>query len=94
MLFVTGSLTLVYVLGSAAALRLLPRRSLVWWAALVSLAATAVLLVLTGWHLLGPFAIAVVALVWHQRRIRASNTGDAPAGEAGGLLSSAPVPDD
>lgn len=88
MLFVTGSLTLVYVIGSAAALRLLPRRSLVWWAALVSLVATCVLLVLTGWHLVAAFGIALVALVWHglRGRGRAAPAAASSADEVGPAL--------
>lgn len=68
--FVTGSLALVYVIGSAAALRLLPRGSWVWLSALISLAATLVLLMFTGWPLLATVAVAVAALAWHRRSVQ------------------------
>lgn len=52
----------VYGLGVASALRLLPRRSLGWWMALLSCVLAAGLLVLAGWHLVFPAAVALVAL--------------------------------
>lgn len=58
---VTGSFTLVYVVACAAALVLLPRWRLVWWSALISALATAVLAVLTGWQIIPALAVAVVA---------------------------------
>lgn len=60
----TGSFTLVYLLGTAAAVRLLPRRSWAWRGAVLSVVAVAGLLWLTGWHLLAGAAIAVAALAY------------------------------
>ncbi|HOB05632.1 MAG TPA: amino acid permease, partial [Propionibacteriaceae bacterium] len=63
LLLVTGAFTLVYVIGTAAATKLLPRWSLVWWCAVVSLVATAILAILTGAHMGGAIAIAIGALL-------------------------------
>ena len=52
LLVVTGAFTLVYVVGTAAALRLLPRGTAAWRCAAVSFVATLALLVLTGRHIL------------------------------------------
>jgi amino acid efflux transporter len=52
----------VYGLGVASALRLLPKRSVGWWMALLSCVLAAGLLLLAGWHLLFPAGVAVVAL--------------------------------
>ena len=54
----------MYVLGTAAALRLLPRRTPVWWCAAVSFAASLGLLALSGWYVLGTLLVAVCALVY------------------------------
>ena len=62
-LLITGAFTLVYVLATAAAVRLLPRHSWARVAALVSLACSLVLLLLTGVHLLWGLAVAAAALV-------------------------------
>jgi len=64
----TGSFTLVYVLGMAAAVRLLPRRSWVWRGAVVALIAVVGLLFLTGWYLLWTVAVAAAALSYRARR--------------------------
>ena len=64
LLLVTGAFTLVYVIGTAAATKLLPRWSLVWWCAVVSLVATAILAILTGAHMGGAIAIAIGALLY------------------------------
>jgi len=63
-LLITGAFTLVYVLATAAAVRLLPRHSWARVAALVSLACSLVLLLLTGVHLLWGLAVAAAALVY------------------------------
>lgn len=68
---VTGAFTLVYVVATAAAVRLLPRGA-VWWCALVSLAATSVLLVLSGAHLIPALLIAAAALAYAWRRFPAT----------------------
>jgi amino acid efflux transporter len=69
-LLITGAFTLVYVLATAAAVRLLPGRSWARLAALVSLLASAGLLLLTGIHILWGLALALAALAyeyWKQR---------------------------
>ena len=53
----------VYGLGVASAMVLLPRRSLGWWMALLSCLFAAGLLLLAGWHLVFPAALALVAVV-------------------------------
>jgi amino acid efflux transporter len=67
-LLTTGSFVLVYVLGTAAAVRLLPRRSLAHRAAIVALAAVVVLLFMTGVYMLWTLAIAVAALAYERWR--------------------------
>ncbi|MGO4536655.1 APC family permease [Leifsonia sp. 2MCAF36] len=52
----------VYGLGVASALRLLPARSVGWWMALLSCVLAGGLLLLAGWHLAFPAAVAVLAL--------------------------------
>ncbi|WP_205470912.1 APC family permease [Nocardioides sp. SYSU D00038] len=64
LLVVTGVFTLVYVVGTAAAVRLLPRGTAVHACAVVSLAATLGLLAVTGLPVLGSLAIGAAALVW------------------------------
>jgi amino acid efflux transporter len=74
-LLITGSFTLVYVLATAAAVRLLPGRGWARAAALVSLVCSAGLLLLTGVHILWGVALAIAALgyeYWTQRGSRAS----------------------
>ena len=70
---VTGAFTLVYVVGTASAVRLLDRGSPTWWCAVISFAATLVLLVLTGTAILGSLLVGAVALLWSRvsRRRRA-----------------------
>jgi amino acid efflux transporter len=65
-LLTTGSFVLVYVLGTAAALRLLPRRS--WsrrWAGLAFVSVVG-LLVVTGWYVLWAVGVALAALAYDQ----------------------------
>jgi amino acid efflux transporter len=64
----TGSFVLVYVLGMAAALRLLPRRSRAHWYARFSLVAVTGLLVAAGWYLLWPLLLAAGALLYLRLR--------------------------
>jgi amino acid efflux transporter len=64
LLMTTGTFTLVYAVGTAAALRLLPRGTWVRRGAAVGFLATLGLLVLTGTHLLGPALIGAGALAW------------------------------
>ena len=53
----------VYALGMVAAVRLLRRWSVGWWMAVVSVVLVAGLLMLAGWHLVVPAALAVVAVI-------------------------------
>jgi len=66
----TGSFVLVYVLGTAAAVRLLPRRSWAWRAAVVALVCVVALFVLAGWYLVWTLAVAVAALLYDRYRSR------------------------
>lgn len=68
LLMTTGAFTLVYAVGTAAALRLLPRGSWVRRGAAVAFVATLALLVATGTHLLGPSLVALGALAFSLRR--------------------------
>ena len=69
-LLTTGSFGLVYVLGTAAALRLLPRGSWSRRGAAVALLVTVVLLATTGLYVLWTLAVAAAALAYvaHRRR--------------------------
>ncbi len=67
LLLVTGAFTLVYVVGTAAAIRLLPRRTWVLRCAVVSFAATLGLLWMTGVHIFAALGIGAVALLWSFR---------------------------
>jgi amino acid efflux transporter len=75
-LFAVGAFVLVYVLGSAAALRLLPRRSWAHRAAIVALASALALLLTMGWSLLWALTIALAALAYHRFVPRRSPTTD------------------
>jgi len=70
-LLTTGSFVLVYVLGMAAAVRLLPRGSGSRRAAMVALAAVVALLFVTGVYVLWSLFIALAALIYHSRRKQA-----------------------
>jgi amino acid efflux transporter len=78
-LLVTGAFTLVYVIGTAAAVRLLPRSTWVWRGAVLSFVATLVLLALTGVHVLAAAVIALGALAWVQWRPAPAADAAAPA---------------
>jgi amino acid efflux transporter len=67
LLLVTGAFTLVYVVGTAAAIRLLPRGTWVWRCAVISFVATLGLLWMTGVHLIAALGIVAVALAWSFR---------------------------
>jgi amino acid efflux transporter len=71
-LLTTGSFVLVYVLGCAAAVRLLPRRSWARRTAVVALGSVLVLLVMAGVYLLWPLGLAGAALAYHAWRHRRS----------------------
>jgi len=70
MLLATGCFTLVYVFGTGAALRLLPRWSLSWWTAAVAFVATLGLLVVNGLHTLWALGIVAVSLAYRTRTPR------------------------
>ena len=63
-LLTTGSFVTVYALGTAAALRLLPRGSRAHRCACFALVAVAGLCIATGWYLLWPLAITGCALLY------------------------------
>jgi len=79
LLLVTGSFTLVYVIGTAAAVRLLPRGTWVRRGAVLSFVATLGLLVITGVHLVAAAVFALGALVWTSLR-RSPRPAAGPAG--------------
>ncbi|MER7009176.1 amino acid permease [Dactylosporangium sp. NPDC000555] len=66
-LLASGCFVLVYLVGSAAAIRLLPRGSLARRCAIVALLSAVGLLVLTGWYVLGTLVIAAGALLYARR---------------------------
>ena len=88
-LLTTGSFVLVYVLGTAAAVKLLPRRSWSRRSAVVALASSLALLVMAGPYLLWPLGLAAVALVYLAGRTWRSRRA-APA-SAPPALESAPI---
>jgi amino acid efflux transporter len=67
MLLVTGAFSLVYVVGTAAAIRLLPRGTWVRRGSMLAFASTLVLLGLTGRYLLPQLVFAAGALAWSMR---------------------------
>ena len=67
-LLTTGSFVLVYVLGMAAAARLLPRRTWAHRGAVVALCSVLVLLVMTGVYVLWALVVALAALGFDQYR--------------------------
>jgi amino acid efflux transporter len=68
-LLTVGAFVLVYVLGCAAAVKLLPRRTWAHRSALLALASSVVLLVMAGPYLLWPLSVAAIALIYHQWRL-------------------------
>jgi amino acid efflux transporter len=70
MLLVTGCFTFVYVLGTASALRLLPRWSGAWWTAAVAFVSVVALLVANGLHALWALGIVMLSLLQHRWRTR------------------------
>jgi amino acid efflux transporter len=86
-LLTTGSFTLVYVLGMAAALKLLPRKTWAWRGSIVALVFVIALLALTGVYVLWALVIASGALLYVWRRRLADDphstaTSDGPAADA------------
>ncbi|MFI9486492.1 APC family permease [Promicromonospora sp. NPDC052451] len=83
LLMATATFSLLYVVGAAAALRLLPRWGVAWWCAAVSLVAALGLLVMTGAHMTGPVVAALGGLAWttwRRRRARRAPGLTDPAG--------------
>lgn len=72
-LLTTGSFVTVYALGTAAALRLLPRKSWAHRGARVALVAVVGLCCATGWYLLWPLAITACALLYLRMRRTSSS---------------------
>ena len=73
MLLATGCFTMVYVLGTAAAVRLLATGSAAWWTAVLALGSVLGLLVVNGWHVLWALGVAAAAVLhqtWRGRRTR------------------------
>lgn len=90
-LLTTGSFVLVYVLGMAAAVRLLPRRTWAHRGALVALCSVLVLLVMTGGYVLWALGIALAALGYdHYRR---SAIGRSAARRTAVIPGARPAPD-
>jgi len=79
LLMITGAFTLVYVVGTASALRLLPRGTWVHRGAALSFLATVALLFMTGAQMAGPALIGVGALVWTWSRRGRRPATPAPA---------------
>lgn len=75
MLLTTGCFTLVYVLGTAAAVRLLPRGTWAWRSALVALVSVLALLAMTGPHMLWALGLAVAALAYQRHAGRRPSVG-------------------
>jgi amino acid efflux transporter len=63
-LLTTGSFVFVYIFGTAAAIRLLPKRSWSRRAAVVAFVCVTGLLVLTGWYVLWAVGVALAALAY------------------------------
>ncbi len=76
-LLTTGSFVTVYVLGTAAALRLLPRGGWAHRCALVALVADAALLIMTGWYLIWPVIVTLCALLY--QRLQPARPRGSPA---------------
>jgi amino acid efflux transporter len=68
MLLATGCFTLVYVLGTAAALRLLPVWSRAWWTAAVAFVSVLALLAANGLHAIWALGIVSLSLLHHRWR--------------------------
>ena len=85
MLLATGCFTLVYVLGTGAAVRLLPRGTKVWWTAVVALTSVLALLVMNGWHVVWALGVAAAAVgyqTWSARRRVVAGFGHDAQGHA------------
>ncbi len=75
-LIATGAFTVIYVVGAAAAIRLLPRGSWAWRGAVVSFVSVVILLLLNGTHALWTVVVALLAVAyetWASRRRTATS---------------------
>lgn len=68
MLLATGCFTTVYVIGTAAAVRLLPRHSTAWLTAVMAFISVSVLLVMNGRHVFWALGVAAASLVYRGAR--------------------------
>ncbi|GAB3681470.1 APC family permease [Angustibacter aerolatus] len=92
MLLTTGSFTLVYVIGVAAALRLLPRGTWAHRTALLSLVAVVGLLVLTGVHALWGVAVAAAGVGYQELSSRRTARSNRRSASGSTSSSTAPNP--
>ena len=83
MLLATGCFTLVYVLGTAAAVRLLERGSRAWWTAVVALVSVLGLLGMNGWYVGWALGVAAAAMAYQGLAGRRTATQRASGGLAG-----------
>ena len=76
-LLTTGCFVLVYLIGTASALRLLPRHGWPHRAAIVAFGASVLLLAVSGWYMLWALLIATAALLYERRNahLRLIGTG-------------------
>jgi amino acid efflux transporter len=77
----TGSFVAVYALGTAAAIRLLPRGSGGWWTAVLAFITVLVLVATTGVYLVWPAVVGLAAMLYVRggRAHRSRSRGD-PSG--------------
>ncbi|SCG76449.1 APC family permease [Micromonospora coxensis] len=83
-LLTTGSFVTVYAVGVAAALRLLPRRSRTWYAAVATVGAVLFLLVMTGVYLVWPLVVTGAALLYLRLSGHRTSGAAAPVSTPGG----------
>ena len=81
-LLATGAFSLIYVIGTAAAVKILPSRSVARLGAVLSLVFVVGLLAATGWHVVGALLVATAALVYARTRRVASTSIDSPPSSA------------
>jgi amino acid efflux transporter len=67
---VSAAFVVVYALGIAAALKLLPVGSASWWCAFTAAIAVVVLVVMSSWYLIWPLALGLAAIIYSAIRDR------------------------
>lgn len=92
MLLATGCFTAVYVLGTAAAVRLLPRASAAWWTALIAFVSVCALLVMSGVHVLWAVGAAAASLAYRALRREPPADAQPPLLQASAAATSRRVP--